>query len=210
MVVVLLGGGVVMVQGTCAVKDRHGENLQTSVLPYGVNYYSQLDKLECIGKHSCREWKITGCTEVECSNNYACQDAQLIDNQEVSCLAESSCLDAHFYKAHLITCGGLQEDSHNYCASAVVQTDAKLLCAGPGACVSDYEHRMTVIVVGEQGQVRCGNLQSEELSCQHMVIEIPHGRQACFQKYGGLNRGCAVLCVNDWDCDEESIQFRVS
>lgn len=210
---VMILGILPAVEGACSVKDRHGQ-LQNinNVLPYGVNYYANLDRLECIGPHSCREWIITGCSEVECSNSFSCQDAQLIDNAIVSCLAQQSCYDTHFFQAHEITCGPQDDGNHRhlFCARAVIETDDKLLCAGPGACVADaYENRMTVLV-GAKGQVRCGNMVSEELSCQYLDIEIQHGRQACFERYGGLNRGCAVLCVNDWDCDEKSIQFRVA
>ncbi|KAL7571673.1 hypothetical protein ACA910_011202 [Epithemia clementina (nom. ined.)] len=211
LMVLLLVSSPVLVHAKCVVKNRQGVLQKLDILPYGVNYYEGLDMLECIKVNACREWIISGCDEVKCVNRQTCQDAQLIDNQIVSCRHEASCQDAHFYKAHLVNCGGPEAYFADYCRNSVIEIDDRLICEGPKACVSKPSERL-IVKAGAKGQVRCGNMEpdSTEFSCQNMIIEISHSKRACFDRYGGLNKGCAAFCVDTNDCDEASIQFVVS
>lgn len=207
LVGVILSG---LVEAKCSVQDKHGKPLDVAgALPNGVKYDAVADRLECMEPSVCSKWKIDGCAVVECLNDSSCEETQMTNNQAVFCFWSSSCLGARFVDGHEITCGGMSV-SHKFCQLAVMETNGTLRCAGPGACVQQSANEALLIKVGAVGQVRCGNMITEkDLSCQHIIVEVNHARRACVQLHAELNRGCAVRCVNDWDCNMSSIHFKV-
>lgn len=196
-------------QAVCSIQDQYGDVQVLDVMPYGVNYYESSDSLECILPNSCRQWTISGCSDVECKNQHSCQDTRFHENEHVSCLTNEACLNAQVIKGKRVTCGG-GAMTHNFCKNSVIESDNYIVCEGPNACTADknLEPRIT-FKVGAKGQVQCANSSYKAYSCQHLVVEISHGRRACFEKKGDTSGNCAMNCVNHWDCDIPSIQFKV-
>lgn len=203
---------VVAVEAKCSVTDKHGNPvvLTAGVLPNGVVYDLSTDLLECNQPQSCQQWKIVGCAKVECTNHESCREAQFVNTNSIFCFWSSACLGARLQQSGQVTCGGLTV-ARNFCSQAVIQTHATVRCAGPGACVSASEADKLTVQVGANGQVRCGNMITEkDPSCQHLLVEVNHAKRACIQKQTEMDRGCAVRCMNVWDCKTDTIQFKVS
>lgn len=170
-------------------------------------YYSSMDFLECGEPGSCSRWTITGCTEVECKSTDACRNAKLVNNENVLCSVEGACQDAHIINGHKVTCGG-NPVQRKFCKNAVIESDTIVICEGPGACMYDYANRMT-LKVGAMGNIFCANINSKEMTCKNLIVEVSHASRACYDKYADFPRQCAILCPNSWDCDKSTIQFRI-
>ncbi|KAL7571669.1 hypothetical protein ACA910_011199 [Epithemia clementina (nom. ined.)] len=205
-----------IVDAKCTAKDRNGQHVSLHSPPKGVEYHSDTDTLHCVSEHSCREWKISSCHYVRCLDGHSCQSALFRDNNSVSCYHYAACQDAQFPQSHAIFCG---MHSTNSCMNAYMETDKSIICIGRHACVSDENTRITA-KVGAVGLVKCTH-GAGAYSCQHLLVLVNHAKRACFARVttmensigGGIAKkdqyDCAVICEGDYECDEETIQFRV-
>lgn len=180
-------------------------------LPPGIDYNLRTDTLKCRTAQACQNWTISGCTAVYCREYQACRNVQfLAGNMAIACWGRGACYGASFKYAHDVSCGAGYAQS---CANAVIQTNDQLWCYGPQACVNPPPSSSTTTTttttarVGPKGTVRCAN-GNGEWSCQNMIVEVSHGRRACFGTEQDPQQ-CAVLCATEYDCDQSTIQFRI-
>ncbi|KAL7571678.1 hypothetical protein ACA910_011207 [Epithemia clementina (nom. ined.)] len=204
---------LLFVNAKCTVHDPNGKRIELSQLPTNqVEYKSTTDTLECLTEESCRHWIITGCAAVYCRDRHACQGTQFIGNDGIACWGPAACEHARFRQAKDISCGAGFADT---CRNVVIdETDAQVLCYGPGACVTPLGQVPMLVNVGAQGHVRCASGADDGVSCQNLLVGVRHGSRACIEVDHGERaspppNGCSVICTDDQDCDTRSIKFRV-
>ena len=191
---------MVVAQG-CHVRDNHGMPVDLSDTPLGVTYDREMDTLRCFTPKICDNWTIESCAAVHCQAEQACIDAHFANNLAVACWSKEACQFASFSDSHEVACGDGDEDS---CDEARIQIDRQLLCYGKHACM--YHKNVNV---GTTGQIRCASGRGDFV-CGNMDVIVKHGDRACFTH--DLSTGgspCAVVCLEDSDCDKHTILFTV-
>ncbi|KAL7571674.1 hypothetical protein ACA910_011203 [Epithemia clementina (nom. ined.)] len=197
---------VVVVDAKCDIHNRHGYPLEIKVLPRGVEYFPDEDRLECNDRNSCMAWNIANCSKVECNNEYACRDAHFTNNTVVECAWTGACQEAYITGSQKVSCGGPSQ-TDKFCYKADISAQ-EIWCHGPRSCVSDGGYFMTLKIGQTNGRIHCENTLSHEYACHQMSIHIKYGHQACIDDTHDMNdKGCPVVCVNPWDCDLTSMFF---
>lgn len=193
------------VDATCLIKDASDRKTPLNMLPDGVDYSNEFNRLRCMTPNSCSGWTISHCDVVQCHGANSCQGAIMESNIGIACREYAACQSAVISRSHNVACG---MESVFACQRASIEVQDVVLCFGPLACTSDSDQDRIAITVGGKGLLRCGN-GAGQLACQNIDVYINHSNRACVAKSIKEPRGCAVICEGDKECDIKSIHFRV-